>query len=344
MIEETTASLDRLELEAVPRCPVCASPKRLPLYEGLRDTLFGAPGLWALVRCAGCGAAYLDPRPTEKTIAAAYRSYYTHEEVPSFAPPPESSTLVGKLKAALRRGYLVERYGFPLDSGLPVARWLVPLVFPRHRVAFDWSVRNLELPRVGARLLDVGCGSGAFLTQAASLGWQAEGQEVDCAASVQARARGFKITEGPLESGAFPVGSFDAITMAHVVEHLHRPGETLARARQLLTPGGRLWMATPNLESPLHRRMGSSWRGLEPPRHVVLFTRRSLTRLLKESGFTRLRWVTPYPSTRWMHRAGVAAAGRGPACSERELVMLEAEALLVRSRGEELAVVAEKSP
>ncbi len=103
-------------------------------------------------------------------------------------------------------------------------------------------------------------------------------------------------------------------------------------------------MATPNLESPLHRRMGSSWRGLEPPRHVVLFTKRSLTRLLGESGFTRLRWVTPYPSTRWMHLAGVAAGEGGPVCSERELLRLEAEALLVRSRGEELAVVAERSP
>ncbi|MDQ3823220.1 MAG: class I SAM-dependent methyltransferase, partial [Actinomycetota bacterium] len=66
-----------METEPVPACPVCGDGRRGVLHAGLVDRLYGAPGRWTLHRCAGCGAAYLDPRPTPESIAAAYERYYT---------------------------------------------------------------------------------------------------------------------------------------------------------------------------------------------------------------------------------------------------------------------------
>jgi SAM-dependent methyltransferase len=150
----------------------------------------------------------------------------------------------------------------------------------------DREIRHLPA-RPGGRLLDVGCGSGAFVRTMAELGWRAEGIDPDPAAVASARAAGLAVTAGTLEAidDSEHGGAYDAITFSHVIEHLHDPAADLERARRLLRPGGMLWIATPNLESLGHRRFGRDWAGLDPPRHLVLFTRASLERLLRGAGF-----------------------------------------------------------
>jgi len=77
-------------LERVGRCPLCASSSRSVRHTDLSDRLFrAAPGRWTLHDCAGCGGAYVDPRPTRETIGLAYRSYYTHDDE---APWPSRSS------------------------------------------------------------------------------------------------------------------------------------------------------------------------------------------------------------------------------------------------------------
>ena len=68
-------------LERVHQCPACAGTERELLHAGLTDRLFGcAAGTWSLWRCATCGSAYLDPRPTQETILLAYGEYFTHDD------------------------------------------------------------------------------------------------------------------------------------------------------------------------------------------------------------------------------------------------------------------------
>ena len=69
------------DLETLAACEVCGGTDRPVWLQGLADRIFGvAPGRWQLRRCAGCGVAALDPRPTEASIGRAYARYYTHDE------------------------------------------------------------------------------------------------------------------------------------------------------------------------------------------------------------------------------------------------------------------------
>src|SRR5207249_6934470 len=90
---------------------------------------------------------------------------------------------------------------------------------------------------------------------------------------------------GPLASHQFASGSFDAIAMSHVIEHVHDPAGLLRECHRILRPGGLLSVVTPNWSSLGHRYFGRSWRGLEPPRHLQLYTLPTLVRELRQAGF-----------------------------------------------------------
>lgn len=85
---------------------------------------------------------------------------------------------------------------------------------------------------------------------------------------------------------------YDVITLSHVIEHVGDPNDALLRLQGALKPGGRLWLETPNLGSLGYRLFGRNWRGLEPPRHLVLFNPRSLRESLARAGFCDVhqRW------------------------------------------------------
>src|SRR5207245_1005319 len=125
-----------------------------------------------------------------------------------------------------------------------------------------------HLPSVnGGRLLDVGCGSGDYLVRMRALGWDVAGLEPDHAAASQARRRDLAVEVGTAETADFPAESFDAITLSHVIEHLHDPHVALERCARWLKPHGVLWLATPDLDSAGQRRYGRDWLALDPPRH-----------------------------------------------------------------------------
>lgn len=287
---------------AAPRCPVCGS-EGVRAFDGLVDRLFGAPGEWSMKRCRGCGSLWLDPAPTPEALSVAYANYYTHRAVSEGAAPWWSRPSVRNLAAA-HLGYPDGRRG----------RWsrAAALIAP-HRVELALFSR-LYLPRVpGGRLLDAGCGSGEQLAMMRSAGWRVQGLDIDPAAVRAARARGFEVFEGDLRAAPFSDHAFDAITMVHVLEHLQRPQEHIAAARRLLAPGGRLVIVTPNAASLGARRFGRAWRGLEPPRHIQVFTLSGLRRLLEQSGFAveRLRTSARAAASLWAVSAALRAAESG---------------------------------
>lgn len=256
------------------QCPVCLDARRELLYDGLTDRIFGtAPGQWTLHRCLGCGSAFLDPRPNRETIGLAYGEYYTHEAAP--AEPATSP------RAAILNGYLNARWGYELTPASQLGR-LAGRLLPRRRAYADRLVRHLSRPAARGRLLDVGSGDGSFVAWMRRLGWDAEGLEPDRAAAERAQSAGVPVTAASLEEVSFEPRSFDAVTMSHVIEHLHDPAAGLEACRSLLRPGGTLWLATPNLAGHGHAVFGRDWIGLDPPRHLVVFTRESLVRTVED--------------------------------------------------------------
>jgi SAM-dependent methyltransferase len=117
----------------------------------------------------------------------------------------------------------------------------------------------------------------------------------------------------------FPEGSFDLITMFHVLEHLKDPAGYLAAARRLLAAGGKLVVQTPNLDCWQYRLFGARWSGLDAPRHLYDFRLEDLRSLLENNGFRICRvkhfsWrdnPTSLATTIAPHLEPVARAARG---------------------------------
>lgn len=270
-------------LEAVLTCPLCGSGKYETLYANLTDLAFRcAPGTWTLYQCRDCKSAYLNPRPTKTTISLAYESYYTHE----CPERQETSDLPvwRRFVRALANGYRNKRYGGKLEPANALGGWVVPLV-PKMRLRLDQEMRFLPHLQPGASLLDVGFGSGQFLALARRIGWRACGVDPDPAAVAAARKLNLDVRQGDLTAFADSGIEFDVITMSHVIEHLHDPNGTLQLAYRLLRPGGVLFLDTPNLDAQGHRRFKEYWRGLEAPRHLVIFNWPSLKACLARAGF-----------------------------------------------------------
>jgi len=157
--------------------------------------------------------------------------------------------------------------------------------FPYRRLEWNRMLRHLALPNKGAKLLDIGCGNGAFLRSASLLGWDAQGMDPDPKAVAAAHKRGFTVNHGGLPRTGLQDRKFDAVTLSHVIEHVHDPVGALREVHRILKPGGKVWMATPNMDSTSHRLFQCQWRGLEPPRHLVIFNASSLKLACERGGF-----------------------------------------------------------
>ncbi len=139
---------------------------------------------------------------------------------------------------------------------------------------------------VPGKVLEIGCGNGTNLVKLKSAGWDVVGQEIDGRAALQAE----KATKAPVHVGKliecdFGPDRFDLVLTSHVLEHSANPSELAKAAFTLLKPGGLFLNFTPNGTSLMFAVLRSRWRGLEPPRHMVLLGPQSGRNLLQTAGF-----------------------------------------------------------
>ena len=139
------------------------------------------------------------------------------------------------------------------------------------------------------RLVDVGCGAGILLAEAAARGWQVAGVELspELAAMARARVPGAVIVCGDaVGAPAWPwPGQADLVIALDVLEHVAEPTLLLARCRAALRPGGVLLLQTPNARSLRARWQRERWPMLDPAQHLVLYPPRELRRALQAAGF-----------------------------------------------------------
>ena len=143
-------------------------------------------------------------------------------------------------------------------------------------------------PPDGRRLLDVGAYCGIFVDVARQAGFAAEGIELSRWAVREARALGLPVRNETLVEAARTGARYDVLTLWDVIEHLADPRQELLAAAELLRPGGEIHVSTIDAASLLARVLGARWPWLMDM-HVVYFDRRTLPRLLGETGFRVVR-------------------------------------------------------
>ncbi len=141
------------------------------------------------------------------------------------------------------------------------------------------------------RILDVGTAGGSFLQTAKKRGWEVSGCEPNRWLCDWARDHyGLSIHPGTLSDLPDSLkGSFDVVTFWDVLEHVSDPKSTLRECSLFLKPSGILAINYPDIGSWISRGMGRRWVFLLSV-HLTYFSRNTLDRLLRETGFTPLRW------------------------------------------------------
>jgi SAM-dependent methyltransferase len=141
------------------------------------------------------------------------------------------------------------------------------------------------------RLVDVGCAAGHALVEARSAGFHALGVEPSEEMARVARERsGCEVLCAPVEAASVPTASAGVVCLFDVLEHLVDPVAALRRARAWLAPGGLLAVTVPDFGSWWARASGRRWPFVTPWEHLHYFTRRTLSRALREAGFARPRF------------------------------------------------------
>jgi len=259
------------EVAATVACDVCGATRAHAVIE-TPELRFGLAGTFEVVRCALCGLLRTEPQPADLD------SYYPSGDYYSYQTPSPPSPMT--------RARVLGAYGIP--SGGP--RW-------RDRLAGLARSRMLPglPPGPPGAILDVGCGSGAFLLALQQAGWECHGIEIEASAVAAAHAAGLQgVQAGELHDAGYADERFDAIRFWHVLEHVRSPRAELTEACRVLRPGGSLTIGVPHAGSLLFRVAREQWYYLDVPRHLWHFDRHSLTRLVTECGFelTRIRLVS----------------------------------------------------
>lgn len=237
-------------------CPVCNGDHVEILHTqhlGLPEE-FALPEDFDLVCCAHCGMVYSDTAPEPERLTAYYRA---------------STYVFGNWADRERPAAIEAVLGSPFDvSRLDATVDLLATAIGSH----------------DARILDVGCASGHLLALLAERGFSdVQGIDPSPSAVATAKARGGRATVGDLDSLPADLGTFDVVVVTHVLEHLGRPREALARLRDLVRPGGLVYAEVPDASRYADFLV-------EPfvdvnVEHVNHFSPQHLDELMRRSGF-----------------------------------------------------------
>jgi len=248
-------------------CALCGSTDATSLFEAV-DRLHGIGGHFRYVRCRSCGLVYMNPQVAPENIGLLYPE--------SYAPHADKSQTSRQALMSLRDGL----HKIPL-VGTELKRWTDARVMAP-------LFRRLS---AGRRLLDVGCGSGAFLNAVRTqTDCEVQGVDVSTKAVETAQALyGVDVFDGPVTETSFANDSFDAITAWWYLEHVANPNEAVAAMSRLLKKGGTCVLGVPNFDSFSASRFKDKWYHLDCPRHLCIWTPATMRRLLEAHGLTVTR-------------------------------------------------------
>lgn len=228
-------------------CPVCNSNDINPLLT-VKDHSVSKQD-FVVWQCGNCSLRFTQDIPDEASIGRYYQSadYISHSNT--------NKGLVNKLYQGVRN--------YTLDQ--------------KANLIISQTVKH-------GNILDLGAGIGAFLNTMKKKGWEISGIEPDAGARQQAKNL-FNIDLNETNSlNGLPEKSFDAITLWHVLEHVHQLHTYVEKLRSLLKPDGKLFVAVPNYKSVESSIYKLYWAAYDVPRHLYHFTPKSINNLMAQHG------------------------------------------------------------
>ena len=230
-------------------CPNCGSGDISYIFSAKDNTVSGEE--FEIWECKNCSLRFTQNIPDQENIARYYQSenYISHSNT--------TKGLVNKLYHLVRKRTLLEK---------------------RNLVEVTTKKKH-------GSIMDLGAGTGAFLNTMKSAGWDTVCLEPDTVARKKAgELYGLNLKESN-EIFSLAADNFDAITLWHVLEHVHQLHEYMVRFKQLLKKDGKLFIAVPNFTSKDAAIYKKYWAAYDVPRHLYHFSPRAMEILLNTHGF-----------------------------------------------------------
>jgi len=146
------------------------------------------------------------------------------------------------------------------------------------------------------RLLDFGCGSGQTIAQASMFGFNAQGIDVSLTRAEQASILNCQVFADLNAFDSYGGGKVHAVILEQVLEHLMDPLEMLSALRDRMEPGGIIYIAVPNCAGTTVPKDFADFHNVQPVEHVNAFTPDTLSTLVENAGFTKIKWPSVFVS------------------------------------------------
>ena len=209
------------------------------------------------VKCRNCGLVFQNPQPFADELIERYDGEYFEYEIDN------EDNFYNLMLLGLR------------DAGF----------FDIEKQLFE----DAALQETKPVFVDIGCATGRLLSYMNGRGWAVSGVEVcEPAARYGMDRHGIDIHIGPLESACLPASSVDIVHCSHLIEHLTDPDAFVAAVSRILKPGGYFIVVTPDISGFQARLFGSKWRSAIAD-HMYLFSKRTLSDLLRKNGFSVIK-------------------------------------------------------
>ena len=160
-------------------------------------------------------------------------------------------------------------------------------------------IRRVKRRVDGLRFIDVGCNVGFAVEAARQCGFEALGIDIDAVAIDEARSlfSDCRFEHCSVEAVAASGRQYDVVYCSEVIEHLPDVAVFLQAILKLVAENGLVFVTTPDLGHRLIRRDPYAADFIRPPEHLLYFTRRSIERVMRRQGFTRVRFQQSFKPT-----------------------------------------------
>lgn len=229
-------------------CPLCGADQPRSSKQFIFEP-------FRVVQCTNCQLWYLSPRLRESEMLQIYAdpNYFEGKNQPGYSQPQGSY------------------FDQEISKRLTFRKFL-------------WQLQQRGM--TGGHLLEIGCGYGWLLEEAAPLFDSLTGTDFNNEAVKQVKQLGYQAIQGGIE--ALPTKQrYNSIILTDVIEHIYEPVPFIQRLREHLSTTGWLILATPQMNSFWFKLQGKNWPSFKIPEHVTYYDQPTLTELFNRCGATQ---------------------------------------------------------